>query len=149
MSNDPADTPDFDHLDLLMDSPSTAPAASPSESGPALLPETPGLLETAGLGGEPSGPALGTIADDLPPVVDEGAEKKADAAQEEEQEKKPGLLGRLLNTDPYTVLLMISLACIVAGCGFLYLTWAQFNFDTKARGARVSAVTTIDHRLVT
>jgi len=66
----------------------------------------------------------------------EGEEKQEEEQEPEEEESKEGLLAKLAQANPYTVLLGIALAALTLGVICLLLELKAYNFDWKAEGAR-------------
>jgi hypothetical protein len=100
-----------------------------------------GALPPAGESGMPEetmglspGLAATTTAE---PAVDEVEEKVEE--ESEPQEKGPGFLARLSESNPYTVMLVVSLVALLIAICCLLLEWSSYGFDTKAKGLQQSA----------
>jgi hypothetical protein len=87
--------------------------------------ETVGL--SPGLAGAPAAEA----------AVDEVDEKVEE--ESEPQEKGPGVLARLSESSPYTVMLVVSLVALLIAICCLLLEWSSYGFDIKAKASQQSA----------
>lgn len=58
---------------------------------------------------------------------------------EEPVEKGPGLLDKLAQSNPYTVMLVVSAVALFVAILCLLLEWGAYGFDVKASGATQSA----------
>jgi hypothetical protein len=71
-------------------------------------------------------------------AVEEALEEKAEE-ESEPQEKGPGFIARLSESNPYTVMLVVSLVALLIAMCCLLLEWSSYGFDTKAKGLQQSA----------
>jgi len=90
------------------------------------------------VGAEAAGAAAeaGEELPDFMKTAAEGEEKQEEEQEPEEEESKEGLLAKLAQANPYTVLLGIALAALTLGVICLLLELKAYNFDWKAEGAR-------------
>lgn len=75
-------------------------------------------------------------------VPQPGAEEPAEQAAMEETPKsgrKQSVLARLQQTDPFTVMLAISLLAVLIAIYCLYQEYSSYEFDTEAKDAVVQA----------
>jgi hypothetical protein len=76
----------------------------------------------------------------LPPApVLHGMADEQVQEQEAPREKGPGLVARLSESNPYTVMLVVSAVALAIAILCLLLEWGSFGFDTKAKSASGSA----------
>lgn len=59
------------------------------------------------------------------------------AAEDEPKKKKDGLMTRLANASPYTVMLGLTLVALAAGCLLLYIEFSAYEFDIKAEDPKL------------
>ncbi len=108
--------------DLLGDMP--PPASSPLGAGGSLLEEE-------------------SVAAPAVAVAQDAVAGKQDVEESKERRpKSPGFLSKLAQSNPYTVMLFVSLVALIIGTLCLLLEWHAYNFDTKAKEARQSAQAT-------
>lgn len=96
-----------------------APAVPPPATNELPVPEG-GLL--SGIGGETA--------------AEKAAEEEKLEEEEEPKEKKPGLLQRIGQTSPYTVMLAIAILAILVGSLCLWAEWKAYNYTTKKQDIR-------------
>jgi hypothetical protein len=98
-----------------------------------------GPAEPAGL--EPMGQPEGiqeTV--ELPPEPSTEEPPQEQVREEEVKAPKgPGFLARLAESNPYTVMLVVSLAALLIGVLCLLLELGSYGFDIKAKSVRQSA----------
>jgi hypothetical protein len=92
--------------------------------------EFDGPLAAEGEEGQGDDFALPT-ADEEDAAAEESKEDESD--KDEEKEKKKGLLAKLLEASPYTVMLAISLGSILFAILLLFLSLLDYNGDIKAK----------------
>jgi len=66
-------------------------------------------------------------------VEEDASVEDAEKAESIEKKKKDGMLARLAETNPYTVMLGISLVAILVAIFCLYMEWSSYEFDTWAK----------------
>ena len=72
-------------------------------------------------------------------AAEPAAEEKAEQEESEPQEERPGFLARLSESNPYTVMLVVSLVALLIAICCLLLEWSSYGFDTKAKASQQSA----------
>jgi hypothetical protein len=71
----------------------------------------------------------------------EDSELGKDDAEDEEEEKKAGLLASLAEASPYTVMLGLTLMVLAIGIVCLIMEWKAYDYNTKAKDPRLSSNT--------
>ncbi len=99
--------------------------------------------ELVGVGQEESEPESAGIEGFDPMAFDdteigevELEEEEPEEKEEEAAEKKPGLLAKLADASPYTVMLGLTLIALFLGILALAIEWGSYNWDIKAEEAR-------------
>lgn len=88
----------------------------------------------AGIPGELPAGLLGIGAGEQ--AASEESVETAEQPDEEEKEKKPGLLHRLAEASPYTVMLGLSCLAILLACIFLMIELWRYEFDIGAKSGK-------------
>ncbi len=65
------------------------------------------------------------------PTDEPKAEPEPEKAEKPEKPKSPGFAARLAQSNPYTVLLFVSLVALLIGILCLALEWGSYNFEIK------------------
>ena len=102
--------------------------------------DTSGQLEDAGEKIEVALPS--SLIEPLDETDEAVAKIEAPTAKAKKVRKKlqlSGLVARLAYSNPYTVMLAVSLAALLVGALCLLLEWGSYGFDTKAKTAQQAA----------
>ncbi len=115
----------------------------PPAGEPGPLDETMALSPelAAAAAAEPAAEAAAGPAVEEKAVEEKAVEEKAEEVvqPEEEEEKGPSFLARLAESNPYTVILVVSLVALLIALCCLLLEWGSYGFDTKAKASQQSA----------